>query len=467
MRIDTPAYRRLTGLLLLYLYTFTGHAQVLTLRQALETAVANYPSIKAKGQYLRASQQTVAQAKAEALPNAVLSAQQDYGTVNGQNGPLYGLGGFGVSSSGIPLPNQSWSAAFGALYLANVNWDFFAFGRLRQRIRSAETAVQRDRLDQAQEIFQHKVRVAGAYLNLLAAQRLRRSQERNLQRADTLRGVVLRRAQNGLIAGVDSSQANAEVSGARLGLIRSTDWENEKANDLAYLMGQPVPGGGFVLDTVFITRVPGMAEAGAATEHPLLSFYKSRVQVSDRQAAYLNTFKYPTFSAFGIVQTRGSGFKPAYNSDQTAYTKDYLEGIKPTRTNYLLGIGVTWNLTALLRYKHQVAAQQAVSAALQHEYEQMQLQLQTQSDLADRKLHNAYAAFNEAPVQVKAASDAFLQRSVLYRNGLTNIVDVAQTLYVLTRAETDRDIAYNNVWQALLLKAAAAGDFNVFEQALP
>ena len=54
------------------------------------------------------------------------------------------------------------------------------------------------------------------------------------------------------------------------------------------------------------------------------------------------------------------------------------------------------------------------------------------------------------------------KKTVLYRNGLANIVDVTQALYTLNRAETDRDISNNNVWQALLLKAAASGDFNLF-----
>ncbi len=42
------------------------------------------------------------------------------------------------------------------------------------------------------------------------------------------------------------------------------------------------------------------------------------------------------------------------------------------------------------------------------------------------------------------------------------MVDVTQALYTLNRAETDRAITYNNVWQALLLKAAASGDFALF-----
>ncbi len=77
-------------------------------------------------------------------------------------------------------------------------------------------------------------------------------------------------------------------------------------------------------------------------------------------------------------------------------------------------------------------------------------------------MHNALAEFAEAPVQVKSATDAYTQKSVLYKNGLSNIVDVTQTLYTLNLAETDQDISENNVWAALLLKAAAVGDFGIF-----
>jgi hypothetical protein len=52
----------------------------------------------------------------------------------------------------------------------------------------------------------------------------------------------------------------------------------------------------------------------------------------------------------------------------------------------------------------------------------------------------------------------------LYANGLTTLVDVTEARYALVRAETNRDISYSNVWQALLLKAAATGDINIFLQ---
>ena len=43
-----------------------------------------------------------------------------------------------------------------------------------------------------------------------------------------------------------------------------------------------------------------------------------------------------------------------------------------------------------------------------------------------------------------------------------NIVDFTQALYTLNRAEVDLDITLNNVWQAILSKAAATGDFGIF-----
>ncbi|SEM74945.1 Outer membrane protein TolC [bacterium A37T11] len=438
--------------------------QPLTLKAAIDSAMQNYGSIRAKDAYAKAANEGVTQAKREYLPNLNLSAQQDYGTVNGQNGPIYGFGGLGVGSSGPSLPEQNWNAAFGALYLTNLNWEFFAFGKYENRVKSAKAAAIRDQDDLEQERFKQRVKVSAAYLNLLAAQRLTLSYQKNFDRANTLRKVVVTRAINGLIAGVDSSQANAEVSSARTAWIKAKDTEQEQANRLAILMG--VNSSDFVLDSMFISRVPAALTSPQAPInldlHPELQWYKSRIAVSEQQTHYLSSLKYPAFSLVGVFQTRGSGFDSGYTMDQQAFTHSYTDGVKPTRSNYLFGIGLTWNITQALRISPQVRQQRFISTGLQAEYEQANQELSAQLQLADQKIRNALDNYNEVPIQVKAASDAYLQKSVLYKNGLTNLVDVTQTLYALIRAETDRDIAYNNVWQALLLKAAASGDFGLF-----
>lgn len=453
----------IAGLLSLILAQGAWAQQKLSIKEALELAINNYGSIKAKANYAQASLSSVEQTKRDYLPNLVLSAQQDYGTVNGQNGPLYGFGGYGVASSGLPLPNQNWNAAFGSLYLANVNWEFFSFGKAKERIKVAKEVAQRDNMDLQQELFNHQVKVSAAYLNLLAAQKLTLSYKKNLLRADTFRQVVVTRALNGLIAGVDSSLANAEVSNAKIALTKAKDFEQEQSNKLAQLIG--VSPTEFVLDSFFISNVPlGIEQSTDSNliDHPTLRWYQSRIDLGKEQKKYLKTLYYPSLSLIGIFQTRGSGFRSDYASNQQSFTQNYFDGIKPTRSNYLIGIGLTWNLTQPLRVSKQVKAQTFTNDALTNEFELANQQIRAQLMLAETKIANALSNYKEVPTQVKAASDAFLQKSVLYKNGLTNLVDVTQALYALIRAETDRDIAYNNVWQALLYKAAASGDFSLF-----
>jgi len=93
---------------------------------------------------------------------------------------------------------------------------------------------------------------------------------------------------------------------------------------------------------------------------------------------------------------------------------------------------------------------------------QISQELQAQLVLSGTRIKNALDNYHEAPIQVKAASDAYLQKETLYRNGLATIVDVTTAAFILNQAETERDIANNNVWQALLFKAASSGDFGLF-----
>ncbi|SEA36933.1 Outer membrane protein TolC [Pedobacter hartonius] len=443
----------------------TVDAQTLNMKEAISTAIANYGTIKAKTNYVNASKQTVMQSKREYLPNFTLSAQQDYGTVNGQTGPLAPFGGaLNVSSSGPTLASQNWNAGFGALYLSNINWDFFTFGRIKERIKVSKVTLTRDENDLSQEIFQHEIRVSAAYLNLLAAQRLTKSQQRNLERAIVFKDNAVARAKNGLIAGVDSALANAQVSSAKILLTNAIDLQQEQANRLGVLLG--ITATEFTLDTASINHVPHailMADTNAnLAQHPVLKYYRNRVDVSNEQTNYYKRLMYPTFSFIGVFQGRGSGFSSNYGNDQGAYSSNYGDGINPTRANYLFGVGLVWNLSSILKTSPQVRAQRFTTYGLENEYQVIDQQLHSQLALSETKIKNAMDNYMEAPEQVKAAAQAYLQKSVQYKNGLATLVDLTQALFVLNRAETDRDIAYTNVWQALLIKSAAMGDYNIF-----
>jgi len=441
---------------------FSQVAGTLNLSDAVKTGLNNYQSIKARSNYIKASAAIVENVKNQYLPDVIASVQEAYGTVNGQFGPATALAGAGISSSGPTYSKQSWNAAFGAVYLLNANWEFISFGRLHSRIEAAQSQVQSDSANLLQEQFVQSVRIAGTYLNLLIAQRFIQNAQANIERAGSVQQSVIARARTGLIAGVDSSIANAEVSGARLAYLQAVSNEQRIRNQLAQLLNAaPDP---FLLDSSFFSNTPGNYNTSfAVTENPQVKFYESRIQQSNATERYLRKSTNPGLNLFGTLQGRGSGFDYNYTPDFTdRYTKSYLDGIKPERYNYLVGVGITWNLMSPFKIKQLAKSQSYISAAYKDEYDLVATQLKDQLVLADQQIDNSLKSIREAPLQLKAATDAYQQKTVLYKNGLTNIVDVQQALFTLNRAQTDNSVAYINIWQALLLKAAASGDFDLF-----
>jgi outer membrane protein TolC len=445
-----------------------GQARPLTLQEAIQTGLKNYQSIKAKENYAKAATENISVVKREYLPDLNLSAQNSYGTVNGENGPMWGYKGWTTGASGPALPSQNWNAAFGGLYLANISWDVVTFGRQHAKVWAAKEQLNTNRADLDQETFEQQVRIAGAYLNLLAAQRLRGSMESNLKRAQDLQHIIVSRALNGLTAGVDSSIANAEVSKAKLTLVDAVNYENAQGNKLSEMMD--IPPQDFSLDTTFVTKIPNQLletvtaqDSVSLKEQPLLKLFGSRVTLSEANQQLLSKNAMPRLSFMGVMQTRGSGFDYDYGAANLShYSQGYWSGVKPQVSNYLVGLNLSWTVTDLWRTHSQVARQHYTTEALKNEYNQTYNRLQHQLQLSEQQIDNAVKKYREAPVGLKAASDAFLQKSTLYENGLSNIADLAQALYNINRAETDRDIAYNGVWQAILYKSATVGDLQLF-----
>jgi outer membrane protein TolC len=121
------------------------------------------------------------------------------------------------------------------------------------------------------------------------------------------------------------------------------------------------------------------------------------------------------------------------SNNANGYTPNYFKGVGFETANYLVGVGVFWNITSPLRVHHQVAAQNFTTAGLQEEYGLVSQELQAQVILAETRIRNALENYREAPVQVKAASDAYIQKETLYKNGLATIVDVTTAALSSTR----------------------------------
>src|SRR3954471_22498496 len=98
---------------LFLLVGFRANSQVLTLKDAVQTALNNYGTIKAKANYVKASQASAKETSLESLPDLGVGLEQAYGSVNGQTGPLYPVRGLSTAPSGPIFPDQNWHSAFG------------------------------------------------------------------------------------------------------------------------------------------------------------------------------------------------------------------------------------------------------------------------------------------------------------------------------------------------------------------
>ena len=119
------------------------------------------------------------------LPELRFSAQQVYGTANSLLGPQYGFGE-GITSTGMPQESQNWDAAFGSLYLVGFNWNIFSFGHLKNNIELSKSEYKLRLAELEQEKFNHQIKVAGAYFNLLAIQQVVEVQKKNVERAEEI-----------------------------------------------------------------------------------------------------------------------------------------------------------------------------------------------------------------------------------------------------------------------------------------
>ncbi|MES1225437.1 MAG: TolC family protein, partial [Bacteroidota bacterium] len=297
----------------------------------------------------------------------------------------------------------------------------------------------------------------------LIAQKLVDNGNANLSRAISLQKVVQARTLSGLNAGVDSSIANAEVSAARLSLLNAVDNELQIRNQLAQFLNAS-PANSFSLDSSYFKNIPREFNTSSdVSQNPQVKYFQALIEQSNKATSYIKKSVLPGVNLFGIFQSRGSGFGYDYNpAIPDSYSKNYIDGINPKRSNYAAGLSLAWNILSIKKIREQANAQKYITEAFKNQYDLISTQLKDQLILADQRIANTLLSYKEVPVQYKAAADAYLQKSVLYKNGLTNIVDLQQALYALNKAETDLGVAYIQVWQALLLKSAASGDFDLF-----
>jgi adhesin transport system outer membrane protein len=425
----------------------------LPLNRAIELAVRNYPSILARQAQVRSSQASIVETRDHRLPSLNLYEQIDGGTSNNL-GSAYFSAGIVPSISGVSArPENLGTFSSGNVGVAYLQWLLTNFGGFKAEMNEAYSRLRVDSLDVSREQFYIAFVVLQSYLDLIRNYELSLVQWQNLQRADTIRSAIRNYVLSGLRPGVDSSLAAAEYSRAKLTFLDIANQFSQSKVQLSLLTAldtsaiQPDMTNDDLL-FASITQIGGADSSFAS--HPYLNYYHSIYENGLAREQLIRRSYLPRVYVLGAGWVKGSSINP-----DGSFDKDLSSGLGYTRSNYLAGVGITYDLFNLRREKDRINVQRFETEAALHAFEEQKQSLTNANLRASVDLSTAQAKFNEIPIQLGAATDAYRQRLTQYNAGLANIIDLTNALDVLNQAQIDMINTRNGVWRAIVQKAYA------------
>ncbi|MGZ4000204.1 MAG: TolC family protein [Mucilaginibacter sp.] len=402
-----------------------------TLKQLLTRVDRNAPTLITDSSAIRIRQAQAAEIRNNWLPNLKLNYQADIGTSNNVTGPYFGFGVIPSSSGGIHQTNVT-TALSTNIGIASLDWEVYNFGYYGAQNRVAKSNIQVEQSNFAQSKYGLEAYTINDYLLLASLQDYLNIQVRNIQRTQDILRSVRSLTRSGVRPGVDTSIANAELSKARLNYIELNNQMQQIQLQLAEISGLPYQS--IVADTFIENQLINAPVGTFNTDtagHPIINYYQSLYQNSKVQEDLVKKQYNPKISLEGAAWGRGSSVDPEgnYNNLSTGY------GFQ--RDNYLVGVGISYNLFDLRRKQLKLNTQRTESDFFRNKLEEQKALLASGANQANAEMQTARLRLREIPNQLRAASDGYRQKLSLYRNGLTDIIELDAALSILYRAETD------------------------------
>jgi outer membrane protein, adhesin transport system len=389
------------------------------------------------------------------LPNLKLNYQADIGTSNNTTGPYFGFGIIPSSSGGIHNTSVT-TALSDNLGIAALDWEVYNFGKYGAQNRVANSDVAVEQNQYAESKYDLRAFTIGNYLQLLRLQDFMGIQYRDIQRTQEILRSIMSLAKSGVRPGVDTSIAQAELSKARLNYIEVNNQLKQVQLQLSAVSGYPYQS--IVPDTTIEMTLIGQPSAylfpADTANHPLINFYRSVYQNNLDREKLVKKMYNPAISLEAAAWDRGSSV------DANGQYNNLSSGYGFQRGNYLVGVGISYNLFDLRRRQLKLRTQKASTDYAYKKLQEQQQLLNISASQADVEMETALNRLKEIPNQLKAANDGYRQKLSLYRNGLTDIVELDAALNILYRAETDYMQAKYEYSNALFRKAITENQVN-------
>lgn len=427
----------------------------LTLTQAVEDALRNYPSVRVSQEQINAAAAGIQLARTAYLPRVDMLAQANRATKNNVFGLLLPQGII-PSISGPVLGTNNLETVWGSAVGTLVTWEPFDFGLRRASVAAATAARARSEATLKRTQFDVAVAVADTYVTLVAAQETVRAAQAGVDRAEVIFRTISALVNAQLRSGADASRAEAELAAARTQLIQAQQAvEVTRANLSRFVGMEPAQ---ITVSAPKLLQLPPKQEPKPVntTANPILMEQNSIVEQLTAQLKIPGRSYFPHFFLQGSAYARGTG------AQTNGTDLGGLNGLAPNTQNYALGFAVTFPAFDLPSIRAREAGQSATIRSEMARYQQIATDLTAQWNVAVATLGGARNVAANTPIQVAAARTATEQATARYESGLGNIDAVAEAQRLLTQAEIDDALARLSVWRGLLGVAAAAGDIRPF-----
>jgi outer membrane protein len=429
--------------------------EALSMTQAVENALHNYPSLRVSQEQINAAAAGIQLARTAYLPRIDALAQVNRATRNNVFGLLLPQSVI-PSISGPVLGTNNFGTAFGSAIGGLVTWEPFDFGLRNANVAAASAARAQSEASLKRTQFDVAVATLDAYLTLAAAQETVRAAQAGVERAEVVVRTIAALVNAELRPGADASRAEAELAAARTELIQAEQSvEIARATIAQFVNLEP---GQIAISAPRLLELPPERPVAnldpAAT--PVALEQNAAIEQAQAQLRSLERSYFPRFYLQASAYARGTG------AEVDGKTLGWLNGLGPSVQNYALGFSVTFPVMDLASIRAREAAQSATIRAQTARSQQIATDLRAQWNRAVAAVHGARRIAANTPVQIAAARAATQQATARYQAGLGTIDAVAEAQRLLTQAEIDDALARLSVWRGLLGVAAAAGDVQPF-----
>lgn len=432
---------------------FNASSQVLSLGlpQLLEMAESNYPLLKSKALEVKAARENNEIVKNSLIPSLDAAYQVNYATANNITGMISSP--YLVPISGPPSTTNRFGGVFGSAVSVLMNWQPVNFGYRKAQSQAAIAGLGEAEADANLEIFQHKVAVVRAWLQVHAARELVNVYEKDLVRREAILQSIRSLVISGIRPGVDTALWIAEIATARILWLQS---QNQLAQSMILLRKLVAAEDDLVLSqTSFFLILPGSEIINTQADHPLTQLQRSRIGLQLARKEVLSKSTRPALGVWSTVFARGSGISHDGNFDAVG-------GLGLQRFNFGFGLQLSVPMLLRERIKPQLNQQEYLVQAGIERLNLVGHQLKFENEAANSSYDNAISVARESPKALDAAHYAYGAFESRYKSGLATLPEILQSQYSLVRAETDMKLAYLKVWEALLIRASVNGDLGLF-----